>query len=197
MDKKIFEWLNLWINEINWVWVVVKNSSNEILTVFENNPNESTWKKQWQESIVFGKINKWEQSIDTAQREIYEETWLEIPKQNFDFTGKVNIYYSKSHWVEKINLDIFETNFEWNLSNITNNEIISSRFVNIQSLIEKWKNDKSSIRPITFEAIFTNIVSWTQNFAAKTIQNWEYNKEYIKELNKIIKNIEKILKTKK
>ncbi|MBS8121424.1 NUDIX hydrolase [Candidatus Vampirococcus lugosii] len=197
MDKKIFEGLNLGINEINGVGVVVKNSSNEILTVFENNPNESTWKKQGQESIVFGKINKGEQSIDTAQREIYEETGLEIPKQNFDFTGKVNIYYSKSHGVEKINLDIFETNFEGNLSNITNNEIISSRFVNIQSLIEKWKNDKSSIRPITFEAIFTNIVSGTQNFAAKTIQNGEYNKEYIKELNKIIKNIEKILKTKK
>lgn len=177
LNNSLFEWIQTQVETTNWVWVIVKNSKNEIITVIENNPENKEWKKKWQKWIIFWRIEWSDNSTETAIRETYEEIWIKLT--NKDLTEKWSIEFYYGDWwnkVKKIKLDIFEAvaavsegfSIEWN------DEIVWIKIIKISDLIKEWEQNKSSIRPITFEAIFANEFWWYHRFVYHKLLNWEY-----------------------
>lgn len=103
-------------------------------------------------SFVSGKRKYGERYINTAYREIYEET--KLPKNELELIddGEIFVYYKKYFWTNKIY--VFATNKNYIKLNIENSDYKWVYYKNIPDEYLKMFIDKKMIRSIIKKAAF-------------------------------------------
>ena len=147
-----------------WTWIIVKNLDWKILL----------WKKKsnWLYTFPGWKVECWENFLNTAIRELEEETW--IKRQNLTY---ISNNYSSNYW-DNWNEYIYETSVE-NDNEIINNESDKFehwKFYDLDFIKNLEKEDLEThsyqvVQQLKWEKSF-NISSWNKYILAWTTTPW-------------------------
>lgn len=162
-----------------WVFILVQNTANEILYVIEW--ETKTWKKKYQLWAPCWWVEKWEKPIDSAIRELKEESWLDEQTLK-ELKLQLKWYLEMFDWYVLIKAQIFYAKLNWQvkLDATSTHEIFEKWF---KSLEEIKKLARSKVRPWLFEAIHVALQKkdkYYKHWMQVEITDWEYNEEYFR-----------------
>lgn len=142
------------VRNVSWVGIIIEDNKENILLVLEN--DDKAWKKNGQWSTPFGTSKKNEKPINTAIREIKEETWLSISEDNVIEKWKIKVVVSEDNDLYNIDVTIFYSLVDQQVlkraSKFKNCEIWKICLKKLETI--KEISDKY-IRPWVLEAIYS------------------------------------------
>ena len=146
-SKKIFEKLK----RNDSVDIIAINKNNEIYILEEEHP----WREPffW---LVWGSCENWEKPIETAKRELFEETWLQ--SNSWEVFG----IYSRSSRIEQNSNIFIARNCEkvWEQS-LDSWEKIKFKIVNWDEFLKIVANPKFRVQEFALE-VFREIFLWRE-----------------------------------
>ncbi len=164
------------IEEVSWIGIIVEDTEENILLVLEN--DNKAWKRSGQWSTPFGTSRENEEPLETAIRELKEETWISVLKKDICKIWNIKVAVTEKEYLYKIQATIFHV--------ITDKKTLlkASKFKNgeiWEICLEKLENIKKKkliyVRPGSLEALY--LVKVSPNFPdVIKIENWFYEKEY-------------------
>ncbi len=101
-DQFLFEYIDT-IQKLAGIMIII---DGKILLVKPNKFREEA--EKW--SIPKGKVSKGENIMDTAIRELEEETGINIPKEKIKTSERIKIYYKKSNKIKELTAFVIRLN---------------------------------------------------------------------------------------